>query len=93
MPVLARIISGINSIISLYIFIVLVYCVLTWIPKIDWHKQPYITVRQLVEPYLNLFKKFIPPIGGVLDISAIPATILLVVIQNLLGILQIMLTQ
>ena len=90
---LGAIINGINSIISLYIFIILVYCVLTWIPNIDWYKQPAITVKQLVEPYLNLFKRIIPPVGGMLDISPIAATIVLIVLQNALGILLMALAQ
>jgi YggT family protein len=90
---LGAIINGINSVISLYIFIILVYCVLTWIPNIDWYKQPAITVKQLVEPYLNLFKRIIPPVGGMLDISPIAATIVLIVLQNALGILLMALAQ
>ena len=90
---LGAIINGINSVISLYIFIILVYCVLTWIPHIDWYKQPAITVKQLVEPYLNLFKRIIPPVGGMLDISPIAATIVLIVLQNALGILLMALAQ
>ncbi len=90
---LGAIINGINSVISLYIFVILVYCVLTWIPNIDWYKQPAITIKQLVEPYLNLFKKIIPPIGGMLDISPIAATIVLIVLQNVLVLLQMALAR
>lgn len=56
---------------------------LTWIPSVDWNQQPFAWLRSISDPYLNIFRRIIPPIGGVLDISPILALILLQVLQGL----------
>jgi YggT family protein len=42
---------------------------------------------RICDPYLNLFKKIIPPIGGMVDISPILAIIVLQLIMRVLYIL------
>ena len=76
------IVNGINAVFSLFYLIILIRCALSFIPGIDYKQQPYLTIRQVTDPYLNLFKKFIPPIGMV-DISPIVAIIALGIIQNI----------
>ena len=75
-------INGVNSIFSLFYFVILLRCFLSFIPGLDWYKQPYLTIRQITDAYLNLFRRFIPPIG-MLDISPIVAIIALGIIQNI----------
>lgn len=55
---------------------------LTWIPSIDWNQQPFAWLRSISDPYLNIFRRIIPPIGGVLDISPILALIILQIVQG-----------
>ncbi len=76
-------ISGINSVFSLFYIIILIRCLLSFFPNIDWYKQPYFTIRQVTDAYLNIFRKIIPPIG-MIDISPIIAIIALGVIQNII---------
>jgi YggT family protein len=43
-------------------------------------------VHQVTDPYLNLFRRFLPPIGGgrmALDISPILATIVLLIVSGI----------
>lgn len=79
-------ISGVNSIFSLFYIIILIRCFLSFVPTLDWNKQPFYTIRQITDAYLNLFRRFIPPIG-MLDVSPIVAIIALGVIQNIVIIL------
>lgn len=79
-------ISGINSIFSLFYIIILIRCFLSFVPNLDWNKQPFFTIRQVSDAYLNLFRRFIPPIG-MLDVSPIVAVIALGVIHNIVIIL------
>jgi len=60
----------------------LAYILTSWVPQI---KNNFIVVflEAICEPYLKLFRKFIPPIG-MLDISPVVALIVLSVIQNLI---------
>lgn len=60
----------------------LAYILTSWVPQI---KNNFIVefLESICEPYLKLFRKFIPPIG-MLDISPVVALIVLSVIQNLI---------
>lgn len=49
---------------------------LTWIPNIDWSVQPCAFLRAISDPYLDIFRRFIPPINGI-DFSPILAVFLL----------------
>lgn len=78
--------NAINNLFNLYFYIIIVRIFLTWIPSIDWWKQPWQTLAQITDIYLNLFRKFIPPVGG-LDLSPIVALIALQILQYLINIM------
>ncbi len=80
------IINGINAVFSLFWLIIIIRCALTFIPSIDYRKQPYKTIQQTADLYLDLFRKFIPPMG-MIDISPIIALIALGIIQNIIVVL------
>lgn len=77
---IARLIS---NILYYYSMLIILRVFLTWIPNIDWYQQPFRAIREISDVYLDIFKKFIPPIGA-LDISPIIA---LIVLQLLRGII------
>ncbi|MBQ2611382.1 YggT family protein [bacterium] len=79
---MAGIIYGINNIFNLFYFLIMLRIFLSWIPSIDWGKNPWFTLRQVTDAYLNVFRRFIPPIGMV-DWSPIIAIFALVFIQRL----------
>jgi len=68
---------------SIYSFILIIRILLTWFPSIDWSNGILSAICSITDPYLNIFRGIIPPIGG-FDISSILAFLLLNVIQNLL---------
>ncbi len=76
------IIHGINNIFNLYFFLIILRIFLSWIPSIQWENQPYRTIREITDMYLNLFRRIIPPFNG-LDFSPIVALIVLQIIQNI----------
>ncbi|GLX68278.1 membrane protein [Paenibacillus glycanilyticus] len=57
---------------SIYSFMIIGYVLLSWLPNA---RESFIGVwlGKLVEPYLGIFRRFIPPIGGMLDLSPIIA--------------------
>ncbi|MEV5025009.1 YggT family protein [Paenibacillus sp. LPE1-1-1.1] len=57
---------------KIYTFMIIGYVLLSWLPNA---RESFIGVflGKLVEPYLGIFRKFIPPIGGMLDLSPILA--------------------
>ena len=57
--------SAVASFIKLYLLLLFVRVLLTWFPNVDWMGQPWVTLRQVTDPYLNLFRNLIPPLMGV----------------------------
>lgn len=61
---------------SIYLYMIIAYIIMSWIPNA---RDSYIgeLLGKFVDPYLGIFRKFIPPIGGMIDISPIVAIIAL----------------
>ncbi len=70
--------------ISLYSLLLFIRILLTWFPNVDWYKQPFAALSQVTDPYLNIFRSFIPPLGGI-DLSPILAIFVLQILGNALG--------
>lgn len=73
--------------ISIYLYMIIFRVLLSWFPNINWLSPPFSILSQLTDPYLNLFRSVIPPLGGI-DISAILAILLLQVLSGFLSSLQ-----
>ena len=73
----------VNQLFYFYYIIINIRIFLTLIPTIDLQQQPFNWLRSITDPFLNIFRGIIPPIGGVLDISPILAIILLQIMQGL----------
>ena len=74
---------AINQLFYLYYILLIVRIFMTWIPTINWEAQPTKTVRIITDAWLDLFRRFIPPVGG-LDFSPIVAIIVLQVLQTVI---------
>lgn len=70
------------QVVELYIFLIVGYVLLSWFPVSGVFADIHRVLATLVEPYLGLFRRIIPPIG-MLDISPIVA---ILVLQILTGI-------
>ena len=75
--------KAINQLFYFYYILLILRIFLTWIPSINWEQQPFAWIRSVTDPFLNIFRGIIPPIGGVLDISPILAIIILQIMQGL----------
>ena len=69
---------------NFYSFLVLAYCILTWIPMRDGGLLQDIgaVLDRIVGPYLNFFRRFIPPMGDI-DFSPVIAIIALNLLERL----------
>ena len=74
---------------NLYMILLIVRCLLTWFPNVNWLNQIGATLGPITDPYLNLFRSFIPPLGGTLDLSPMVAILLLQFLTGMLANLQI----
>ncbi|WP_018753225.1 YggT family protein [Paenibacillus sanguinis] len=84
-------IGTINSIVlvlyNIYFYMILVYILMSWVPNA---RESFIgeLLGKLVEPYLAIFRRFIPPIMGAIDISPIVALFVLrLAVDGLLSVL------
>ena len=61
---------------QIYWWLVIIYVLMSWVPNV---RASFIgeLIGKIVEPYLSVFRRFIPPIGGMLDISPIIALFVL----------------
>ena len=82
-PVIGDLIGVLAQTLSIYTLVLLVRVLLTWFPNLDWGNPVLSTVSAVTDPYLNVFRGLIPPLGG-LDLSAIVAFLALQLIQTLL---------
>lgn len=74
------VVTGLYNFVNLYNTALIVRLVLTWFPN-----PPEVIVTPLAtvcDPYLNLFRGIIPPLGGTLDLSPILAFLVLNVFQS-----------
>jgi YggT family protein len=77
----------ITKLIDLYTIVIVVYVLMSWIPQMNgWVADLYSILEKICEPYLNVFRKLIPPVGSI-DFSPIVAVIALQVIIMLIRIL------
>ncbi len=71
---------------QIYLYMIIAYILLSWVPNA---RDSFIgtMLGKLVDPYLAPFRRFIPAIGGVIDISPIVAIFALQFVQ--MGIIAI----
>ena len=68
----------IYSIVDVYSMVIVVYVLMSWLPtERGIIADIYRVLGKICDPYLNLFKRFIPPIGGMVDVSPIVALLVL----------------
>ena len=76
------IVKIVDNIFNFFYLLIILRIFLTWIPSINWDQQPIKSVREVTDMYLDVFRRFIPSVGG-LDFSPIIALIVLQIIQVL----------
>ncbi|CAI5502732.1 unnamed protein product [Closterium sp. Naga37s-1] len=77
--------SGMAKWLELYSGLLLVRVLLSWFPNIDWERQPMQAIRDMSDPYLNLFRNILPPFFGALDLSPMLAFLVLGMLTSLLN--------
>ncbi|QNK54516.1 MULTISPECIES: YggT family protein [Paenibacillus] len=71
-----QVINFIGLALNIYSYLIIGYVLLSWFPNA---RESFIGqfLGKIVEPYIGIFRRFIPPIGGVLDLSPIIALLAL----------------
>ncbi len=69
-------VQAVSTFLSIYTVLLIIRILLSWFPNVDWSNPPFSVLSQLTDPYLNLFRTIVPPLGGI-DLSPILAFLLL----------------
>lgn len=81
---MALIVSSLVSFLQIYWILLIVRILLSWFQTAEWAGQIISFLAPVTDPYLNIFRSIIPPLGGI-DISAILALFLLQFIKSSLS--------
>lgn len=79
----------VGALFLVYIILILIRVLMSWIPRMPYNPALRSVLDFIVEttdPYLNLFRRIIPPIGGGgfgLDLSPMIAIIVLYILRGL----------
>jgi YggT family protein len=75
-----------NVFIRVYILVILVYIILSWIrlPYSPWLNRIQRFLYDVCDPYLRIFRRIVPALGP-LDLSPMLAVIVLLIFQQLLN--------
>ena len=84
-------VTTLSTYVQFYVALMIIRVLLSWFPNINWYDPPFSILSQLTDPYLNLFRSIIPPLGGI-DFSPMIAFFVLQfgsqILLTLLGSLQ-----
>ena len=74
-----------SRLLDLYQILIIIWCIISWLPQPrDGILSDLIgAIDSLVSPYINIFRRFLPPLGG-LDFSPVLAILVLQLIERAL---------
>lgn len=78
------IVTSLLSFLQIYWVLLIVRILLSWFQTAEWAGQIIAFLSPITDPYLNIFRSIIPPLGGI-DLSAIAALFLLQFVQGSLA--------
>jgi YggT family protein len=79
----------VSTLLLVYFALIFIRIILSWIPRIPYNRVLDVVltfVRDVTDPYLNIFRRFIPPLRvgpGAIDLSPMLAIIVLWVVGGL----------
>ena len=80
--------SFVSALFTVYIVLIFARILISWIPRPPTTGvlgAVVVFLRETTDPYLNIFRRFIPPVGGgamSLDLSPIIGVVLLLILQG-----------
>ncbi len=79
----------VNTLTLVYLVLIFVRIIMSWIPRIPYNRwlAGFLKfVTDVTDPYLNLFRRILPPVRlgpGALDLSPIVATFVLIIVSSI----------
>eukprot|EP00884_Botryococcus_braunii_P009697 jgi/Botrbrau1/18729/Bobra.0386s0052.1 len=76
--------AAVASFIKLYLLLLFLRVLLGWFTAFNWERQPWLALRQMTDPYLNLFRGLVPPLLGTIDFTPLLGFLILQFLQGAL---------
>lgn len=73
---------ALGQFLQIYFVLLIIRILLSWFPNLNWYNPPLSILSQVTDPYLNLFRSIIPPLGGI-DFSPMLAIFVLQIASSL----------
>jgi YggT family protein len=77
----------VSALFTVYIILIFLNVLISWVPRMPYNRALRAAldfVKETTDPYLNLFRRLLPPIGGggfALDLSPILGVIVLFIVR------------
>lgn len=77
----------VSALFLVYIILIFLNVLISWVPRMPYNRPLRATldfIKETTDPYLGLFRRFLPPLGGggfALDLSPIIGVVLLFVLR------------
>jgi YggT family protein len=81
----------VNTLVLVSVVLIFIRIIMSWLPRIPYNRflDMFLSfVKDVTDPYLNLFRRFIPPVrmgAGALDLSPIVATFVLLIVGGIVA--------
>ena len=76
----------VSALFTVYLIVIFIRILLSWVPRLPHNRALLVVVKfvhEVTDPYLNIFRKVIPPMG-MLDLSPIVAILALYLVSGVL---------
>ena len=74
-----------------YLVLIFIRIIISWIPRVPYNRWLHAGLKfvtDVTDPYLNVFRRILPPVRlgpGALDLSPIIATFVLIIVSSLIA--------
>ena len=81
----------VSTLTLVYLVLIFIRIIMSWIPRIPYNRFLAAVLKfvsDVTDPYLNLFRRFLPPVRlgpGALDLSPIVATFVLLIVSGIVS--------
>jgi YggT family protein len=81
----------VSTLALVYLVLIFIRIIMSWIPRIPYNRFLAAVLKfvsDVTDPYLNLFRRFLPPVRlgpGALDLSPIVATFVLLIVSGIVS--------
>ena len=78
-----------STLVAVYVVLIFIRILMSWIPRMPYYRWLDALlgfVREVTDPFLNLFRRFIPALrlgGGALDLSPMVAVFVLIIVGGI----------